>query len=114
MEGEHKNINPNSFVEESNTREEGEAWMLDIKKYIKIYNLSNNMKVRITVYNLKGNASIWWHDLNISHGLKEKKLEWSEFKKLFKKYLLEIYYERKTKEFYELKLIQMTMEDLIN
>ena len=31
-----------------------------------------------------------------------------------KKYLSESYYERKTKEFYELKLGQMTMEDLIN
>ena len=73
------------------------------------------MKVRMTVYNLKGKASIWWQDLNISHISKEKNLEWSKFKKLFKKqYLSKIYYERKTKEFYELKLGQMTMEDLIN
>ena len=67
------------------------------------------------VYKLKGNSSILWQDLKISHGLKEKNLEWSKFKKFFKKqYLLESYYERKTKEFYELKLDQMTMEDLIN
>ena len=73
------------------------------------------MKVRMVVYNLKGKASIWWQDLKISHGLKENKLEWSYFKKLFKKkYLLEIYYQRKSKEFYELKLGQITMEDLIN
>ena len=67
------------------------------------------------VYNLKGKASIWFHDLNISHGLKEKNLEWSKFKKLFKKqYLSESYYERNTKQFYELKLGQKTMEDFIN
>ena len=60
------------------------------------------MKVRMVVYKLKWKVSIWWKDLKISHGLKEKNLEWSEFKKLFKKqYLSEIYYERKTKEFYE-------------
>ena len=59
--------------------------MMDIKKYFKIYNYSNNMTVRMEVYNLKGNASIWWQDLKISHGLKEKNLEWLEFKKLFKK-----------------------------
>ena len=69
------------------------------------------MKVRMEIYNLKGKANIWWQDLNISHGLKEKNLEWPEFKK---QYLLEKYYERKTKEFYELKLGQMTMEDIIN
>ena len=35
------------------TREEAEAWLLDIKKYFHIYYYSNNMKVRMTVYNLK-------------------------------------------------------------
>ena len=73
------------------------------------------MKVRMEVYNSKGKGGIWWQDLNTSHGLKEKNLEWPEFKKLFKKqYLSKSYYERNTKEFYELKLGQMTMEDLIN
>ena len=73
-----------------------------IKNYFHIYNYYNNMKVRMVVYNLNGKASIWWKDLNISHGLKEKSLEWSEFKKLFiKQYLFESYYERKTKQFYE-------------
>ena len=42
-------------------------------------------------------------------------MEWSDFKKFFKnQYLSEIYYERKTKEFYELRLRKMTMDDLIN
>ena len=72
------------------------------------------MKVRMGFYSLKGKANIWWKYLKISHWLKED-LEWLEFKKLFKKqYLSKIYYERKTKEFYELKLGQMTTEDLIN
>ena len=73
------------------------------------------MKVRMAIYNLKGKANIWWQDLKLSKGLKEKHLEWSNFKMYFKKqYLLESYYERKTKEFYELRLGQMAMEDLIN
>ena len=68
------------------------------------------------IYNLKGRANIWWQDLKISQGIKEKNLEWSDFKKLLKKqYLSESYYERKTKELYELiKLNQMSIEDLIN
>ena len=73
------------------------------------------MKVRMAIYNLKGKASIWWQDLKLEKVLKEKQWEWSDFKKYFKKqYLSEIYYERKTKFFYELQLGEMTMEDLIN
>jgi hypothetical protein len=88
--------------------------LLDIKKYFHIYNYSSNMKVRMAIYNLKGKASIWWQDLKLAKGLKENKMEWTDFKKYFKKqYLSESYYERKTKEFYELKLGHMSMEDLI-
>ena len=43
------------------------------------------MKVRMAIYNLKGKASIWWEDLKLAKGLKEKQLEWSDFKKYFKK-----------------------------
>ena len=65
------------------------------------------MKVRMPVYYLKGKANIWWKDLKISHGLKEKNLEWSEFKKLFKKqYLSESYYEIKTKGFINQNLVK--------
>jgi hypothetical protein len=114
-EGEFKKIKIATFDEESRTREEAEAWLLDIKKYFQIYNYSNNMKVRMAIYNLKGKASIWWQDLKFPKGLKEKQFEWYDFKKYFKKqYLSENYYEIKTKEFYELQLEKMMMEDLIN
>ena len=85
LEGEFKKIKPTSFNGESKTGEEAEAWLLDIKKYFQIYNYSSNMKVRMAIYNLKGKASIWWQDLKISQGLKEKMMEWAEFKRLFKK-----------------------------
>jgi hypothetical protein len=69
----------------------------------------------MAIYNMKGKASIWWQELKLAKGLKEKRMEWSDFKKQFKKqYLSESFYERKTKEFYELRLIQMAMEDPIN
>ena len=57
LEGEFKKIKPTSFDGESKTGEEAEAWLLDIKKYFQIYNYSSNMKVRMTIYNLKGRAS---------------------------------------------------------
>jgi len=50
-----------------------------------------------------GKSSIWWKDLKLAKGLKDKRMEWLDFRKYFKKqYLYEIYYERETKEFYEL------------
>ena len=109
LEGEFKKIKPAIFDGESRTREKVEAWLLDIKKYFQIYNYSSNMKVRMAIYNLKGKASIWWQDLKLAKGLKEKQMEWYDFKK---KYLSESYYERKMKEFYELRLGQMSMEDV--
>ena len=73
------------------------------------------MKVRMEGYKLEWKTNIWWRDLKISNGLKENILKWLEYKKLFnKQYMLESYYERKTKQFDELRLSQMTTEDLIN
>ena len=72
LEGEFKNIKLATFDGESNTGEEVEAWLLDIKKYFHIYNYSSNMKVKMAIYNLKGKVSIWWQDLKLAKGLKEK------------------------------------------
>ena len=98
LEGEFKKIKPATFDGESRTGEEAGAWLLDIKKYFHIYNYSNNMKVKMATYNLKGKASIWWQDLKLAKVLKEKQMEWSDFKKYFKKqYLSKSYHERKKK-----------------
>jgi hypothetical protein len=35
------------------------------------------MKVRMAIYNLKGKARIWWQDLKLAKGLKEKQMELS-------------------------------------
>jgi hypothetical protein len=72
LEGELKNIKLATFNGESMIGEEVEAWFLDIKKYFQIYNYSNNMKVIMAIYNLKGKANIWWQDLKLAKGLKEK------------------------------------------
>lgn len=55
-------------------------------------------------YNLNGRVAIWWNKLMSIHHLRDMKLNLKQFKKLFKlKYLLEQYYEKKIKEFHELK-----------
>jgi hypothetical protein len=48
-------------------------------------------------------------------GIREEDLSWKRFEKYFlKKYLLERYFDEKAKEFYELKLGQLTMEEYVN
>jgi hypothetical protein len=49
LEGEFKNIKPATFDGESGTGEKVEAWLLDIKKYFRIYNYFSNMKVRMAI-----------------------------------------------------------------
>jgi hypothetical protein len=63
---------------------------------------------------LNGKASIWWEDLRNVKGIHEE-LSWKQFEKYFKKkYLSKRYYDENTKEFYELKLGQLTMDEYVN
>jgi hypothetical protein len=48
-------------------------------------------------------------------GIHEKELSWKQFEKYFKnKYLSEKYFDGKTKELYELKLGQLTIDEYVN
>jgi hypothetical protein len=48
-------------------------------------------------------------------GVCKEDLSWKQFEKYFrKKYLSEKYFDEKTKEFYELKLEQLTIEKYVN
>ena len=77
--------------------------MIGLNKYFKVHDYSKNLKARITIFNLNGNASIWWEDLKNVKGIHEEDLSWKKFEKHFKKkYLSENYFDGKTKEFYEL------------
>jgi hypothetical protein len=69
----------------------------------------------VATFNLNGKASIWWEDLKNMKGVHEEDLSWKWFEKYFrKKYLSERYFDEKAKEFYELKLGQLTMEEYVN
>jgi hypothetical protein len=64
---------------------------------------------------LNGKASIWSEDLINVKGIYAKELSWKQFEKYFKKkYLSETYYDENTKEFYEIKLGQLTMDEYSN
>jgi hypothetical protein len=64
------------------------------------------------MYQLKGKASMWWGQLVQVQHITKKDITWKEFKKYFeKKYLTKRYYDRKMKEFFELKLGSMSIDE---
>ena len=86
-----------------------------MKKHFKIRDYSKNEKDRIAIFNLNGKASIWWEHLSQMKGSNEKRIVGKKFENYFKqKYLSERYYDNKIKEFHELRLGQITMEEYVN
>jgi hypothetical protein len=61
---------------------------------------------------MKGKASMWWdHLVKVKH-IREKKVTWKELKRHFeKKYLTKRYYDKKMKDFFELELGSMTIDE---
>jgi hypothetical protein len=69
----------------------------------------------VDTFNLNRKDSIWWEDLKNMKGVREEDLSWKQFEKYFrKKYLSEKYFDEKAKDFYELKLRQLTIEEYVN
>jgi hypothetical protein len=112
---EFKKAKPPTFDGEIKKGEDEAFWLLGLKKYLRVHDYSENLKVRITIFNLNGKDSIWWEDLKNVKGIHEKDLSRKQFEKYFKKkYLSEKYFDGDTKEFYELKLGQIIIEEYIN
>jgi N-glycosylase/DNA lyase len=64
------------------------------------------------MYQLKGKTSMWWDQFVQVQHISEKDIIWKEFKSYFeKKYLTKRYYDRKMKEFFKLKLGNMTINE---
>ena len=64
--------------------EEVEAWLLGMKKYFQIYNYFDELKAKLTIYNLTKKADIWWQDINKLKGIKEIYVTWKTFRNHFK------------------------------
>jgi hypothetical protein len=112
MRGEMNKIKPPTFEGEHKKDEDVETWLLGMKKYFQLPNYSSHVEGRISIYQLKGKASMWWDQLLQVQHIKEKNVTWKEFKKYFeKKYLTKRYYDRKMKEFFELNLGSMTIDE---
>jgi hypothetical protein len=79
-----KKSKPPTFYGEIEKGEEEKVSLLGLKKYFRVHDYSENLKVRITIFNLNGKASIWWEDLRNMKGINEKDLSWKQFEKKFK------------------------------
>ena len=112
LKGEMNKIKPPTFDGEHNKEEDAETWLLGMRKYFQLQNYSPHAEGRIAMYQLKGKASMWWDQFVQVQHIREKDITWKEFKRYFeKKYLTKRYYDRKMKEFFELKLGSMTIDE---
>jgi hypothetical protein len=83
-----------------------------MRKYFQLQNYSPHVEGRIVMYQLKGKASMSWDQLVQVQHVREKDITWKEFKRYFKmKYMTKRYFDIKMKEFFELKLGSMTIDE---
>jgi hypothetical protein len=76
-----------------------------MKKYFQLHDCPSWVEARIVTYHLQWKASMLWDQLNQAKNLDEKRISWRHIKGYFQeKYFSEHYYERKMKDFFELKL----------
>jgi hypothetical protein len=112
LQGEMNKIKPPTFDGEHKKDEDSETWLLGMGKYFQLHNYSSHGEGRISIYRFKGKASMWWNQLVEVQHIKEKSVTWREVKKYFeKKYFTKRYYDNKMKEFHELKLGSMTIDE---
>jgi hypothetical protein len=98
LKGETNNIKPHTFDGEHKKDEDVETWLLGMRKYFRLQNYSSHEKGRISIYQLKGKASIWWEQLVQVQHARENNVTWREFKRHFeKKYLTKRYYDIRIK-----------------
>jgi hypothetical protein len=112
LKGEMNKIKPPTFDGEQNKEEDAETWLLGMKKYFQLQNYSSHAEGRISMYQLKGKESMWWDQFVQVQHIREKEVTWKEFKGYFKKkYMTKRYYYIMMKEFFELKLGSMTIDE---
>jgi hypothetical protein len=105
LKSEMNKIKPPTFDREHKKDEDVETWLLRMRKYFQLQNNSSHVEGRISIYQLKGKASIWWDHLVLVQHIREKNVTSMKFKRHFeKKYLTKRYYDKKMKDFFELKL----------
>jgi hypothetical protein len=83
-----------------------------MKKYFQLHAYPSQVEARISTYHLQGNETMWWDQIKQAKNIDEKRISWRQFKGyLQEQYFSKHYYERNMKEFFELKLETMIMEE---
>jgi N-glycosylase/DNA lyase len=112
LQGEMNKIKPPTFDGEHKKDEDVETWMLDMRKYFQLHNYFVQAEGRISIYQLKEKASMWWDQFMQVQHIDENKVTWREFKRYFQnKYLNKRYYDKKMKDFFELKNGSITIDE---
>jgi hypothetical protein len=63
LRGEMNKIKPPTFDGENKKDEEVATWLLGMRKYFQLHNYSSHAERGISIYKLKGRASMWWDQL---------------------------------------------------
>ena len=78
------------------------------------YEYESNLKARLAIFQLQGKATLWWEETKMVHVIDEKNVTWEDFQIKFKhRYLNECYYDDKAKEFHQLRLGNLTIDDFV-
>lgn len=76
--------------------------------------IRSNLKAQLDIYQLQGKETLWWEEAKGVHLLEERIVSWEEFQKQFKnEYLSKQYYNDRAKEFHELRLGQLSMDEFV-
>ena len=87
---------------------------MQMEWYLKIHDYTENVKFRISIFNISGIALIWWKHLVQVKGIVERRVDWSRFRVKFQeKYLMNQYYDHKRKEFHNQNLGKKSMEEYV-
>lgn len=85
-----------------------------MNKYFQLYEYDHNLKACLTIFQLQGKTTLWWKEVSTMHGASEQSITWENFQRYFKeKYLVEIFYDKNAKEFHDIRLVQLTMDEFI-
>jgi len=113
--GEFRKIRAATYEGEVNMGEKDEEWLLGMSKYFQVHNYSSVMQARLAIYNLNGKVARWWWDLKYTKKYELWEISWENFWRIFQeKYMSERFFDRKVKEFHELRMGSMTMDAFIN
>jgi hypothetical protein len=85
LKGEMNKIKPPTFDGEHQKDEEVETWLLGMRKYFQLHNYSSHAEGRITIYQMKGKASMWWDQLVQVQHIREKMLHGRNSRNILKR-----------------------------